>query len=97
MDLKLKDKVLVISGGTGGIGQAICRKFAEEGCKIALSSTSQEKLDAFIPTLGLPADRVKGFVCDVTKSTLVTLTLSFPTLVTKVSGSSFRMSPSNPT
>lgn len=67
MDLNLKGKVLVITGGTGGIGQAICRKFAEEGCKLAISSTSQEKLDAFIPTLGLPEDRVKGFVCDVTK------------------------------
>ena len=66
MDLKLKDKVVLINGAPGGIGQALCRRFAEEGCKLAISSTSQEKLDAFVPTLGLGPDRIKTFICDVT-------------------------------
>ena len=66
MDLKLKDKVVLINGAPGGIGQALCRRFAAEGCKLAISSTSQAKLDAFVPTLGLGPDRIKTFVCDVT-------------------------------
>ena len=66
MDLKLQDKVVLINGAPGGIGQALCRRFAEEGCKLAISSTCQEKLDAFVPTLGLGPDRIKTFICDVT-------------------------------
>ena len=52
MDLNLKDKVVLITGSTGGIGSAIARAFAAEGAKLALSSTRQEKLDRLIPTPG---------------------------------------------
>ncbi len=40
MDLHLKDRVVLITGATGGIGQALTRAFAAEGCKLAISSTS---------------------------------------------------------
>ena len=52
MDLHLKDRVVLITGATGGIGQALTRAFAAEGCKLAISSTSQAKLDAFTPAWG---------------------------------------------
>ena len=67
IDYKLKDKVVLINGSTGGIGQALARAFAAEGCKLALSSTAQEKLDAFVPTLDIAAENLKTFVADVTK------------------------------
>lgn len=67
MDLKLKDKVVLVNGSTGGIGQAICRAFAREGCKLAISSTSQAKLDAFVPTLDIAPENLKTFIVDVTK------------------------------
>jgi NAD(P)-dependent dehydrogenase (short-subunit alcohol dehydrogenase family) len=66
MDFHLQDKVVVINAATGGIGKALVKAFADEGCKLAISSTKQEKLDAFIPTLGIPEDRIRGFICDVT-------------------------------
>lgn len=68
MDLKLKDKVVLITGATGGIGQAVTKAFLEEGSKLAITSTKQEKLDQLLADLGNPGeDRVLGLVVDVTK------------------------------
>lgn len=67
MDYGLKDKVVLITGATGGIGQALAKAFAGEGSRLAVSSTRQEKLDAFIPSLGLDADHIYTALCDVTK------------------------------
>mgnify|MGYP005792294837 FL=1 len=65
IDLKLKDKVVLVSGGTGGIGTAIVKGFLAEGAKVAFSSTSQAKIDALIPTLGAAEGQVAGFVADM--------------------------------
>ena len=44
MDLKLKDKVVLVTGGTGGIGTAIVKGFLSEGAKVAFSSTKFGRL-----------------------------------------------------
>lgn len=67
MDLNLKDKVIFITGATGGIGQGVTKAFLNEGAKLAVTSTRQEKLDALLEELGNPSeDMVKGFVVDIT-------------------------------
>lgn len=66
MDLKLKDKVVLIIAATGDSGTATAKAFANEGCTLAVTSTSQAKLDALIPQLE-GAKAVKGYVCDITK------------------------------
>ena len=67
MNLNLKDKVVLVTGGTGGIGTAIVKGFLAEGAKVAFSSTSQGKIDALIPTLNAEEGQVAGFVADMTK------------------------------
>ena len=67
MDLKLKDKVVLVTGGTGGIGSAIVKGFLAEGAKVAFSSTSQAKIDALLPQLEAAEGQVAGFVADMTK------------------------------
>ena len=67
MNLNLKDKVVMITGSTGGVGEAIVKAFAEEGCRLAISSTKQEKLDAMLPGIDIAPANLLTFVMDVTQ------------------------------
>lgn len=67
MDLRLKDNVVMITGSTGGVGEALTKAFLAEGCKLAISSTRQEKLDKLLPTLDYDEENLITFVVDVTK------------------------------
>jgi len=42
MDLNLKDKVALVTGGSRGIGAAICRGLAAEGVKVGVNYSSSE-------------------------------------------------------
>ena len=46
MDLNMKDKVVVVTGGSEGIGKAIVLQYLREGCKVAVCARRQEMLDA---------------------------------------------------
>lgn len=67
MDLHLRDKVVMITGSTGGVGEAVTKAFAAEGCKLAISSTRQEKLDGLLSSLTIAPENLLTFVVDVTQ------------------------------
>lgn len=48
MDLKLQDKVVVVTGGSAGIGKALAMTYLTEGCKVAVCGRGQSRLDAFV-------------------------------------------------
>ena len=63
--MDLKDKVVVITGGAGGLGLAMAQNFAQAGAKIALIDVDQEKLERACAELGSDTE-VQGYALDIT-------------------------------
>ena len=49
--MKLKDKVILVTGASGGIGEAVALAFGHEGAKVVLVARRKEKLDAIASRL----------------------------------------------
>ena len=45
MDLKLKNKIVLIAGSSKGIGFAIAQAFVNEGAKVAITGRDSESLE----------------------------------------------------
>ena len=58
----LNDKVVLITGSTGGIGKSIARKMKEKGAKLILSGTRQDALNNLVSEFG---NEAKGIVTDL--------------------------------
>jgi len=52
MDLQLKGKAVLVTGGSKGIGLACAKAFAAEGCRVHLASRNPERLAEAARTLG---------------------------------------------
>lgn len=50
MDLRLREKVVAITGGASGIGKACALAYLEEGCRMAVCGRDEGKLAAFRDT-----------------------------------------------
>jgi NAD(P)-dependent dehydrogenase (short-subunit alcohol dehydrogenase family) len=61
----LKDKVIVITGASRGIGEAIARACVEAGAKVALASRKQADLERVASSL--PAERAIAVACHTGK------------------------------
>jgi NADP-dependent 3-hydroxy acid dehydrogenase YdfG len=59
------DKVLLVTGGSTGIGAATATRFAHDGWRVVLAARSTAKLAAVAEQLGGP-DRALAIRCDVT-------------------------------
>jgi NAD(P)-dependent dehydrogenase (short-subunit alcohol dehydrogenase family) len=61
----MEGRAVVITGATGGLGRAAARAFAERGASLVVVGTSQERLDAVVAELGLPAARALAHRADL--------------------------------
>ena len=67
MDLGLKGKVAIITGGTEGIGKATAIEFAREGAKVALCSRSADKVKKTVDEIKSAGGDVFGMAADMSK------------------------------
>jgi len=64
--LKLPNKNVLVVGGTSGINRGVAETFAKAGCKVAVASRSQEKVDDTLEALRIcGAADTFGFTVDV--------------------------------
>ena len=56
MDLYLRDKHVLVTGGSRGIGEAIARAFVAEGCTVAITGRSEQPLAAVKQSIGAGCD-----------------------------------------
>jgi len=61
----MKNKVVVITGGSSGIGKALAEKFGEEGSKLLITGRNKEVLDAAVNELRAKKIDIHGFQGDV--------------------------------
>jgi NAD(P)-dependent dehydrogenase (short-subunit alcohol dehydrogenase family) len=66
MDINFSGKVVVVAGGTGGLGNAVSRAFLEEGARVVVTYRKEEEFAALKKTAGAKVAELEGAVVDVT-------------------------------
>src|SRR3954452_19185430 len=81
MDLELQGKRALVPGGSRGIGKAVARALAAEGCDVAVAARGRDALDAAAAALAAETGgNVVPFVVDTSSDDSIA---SVPDSVTK--------------
>ncbi len=67
----LKDKVIIVTGGAGGIGSATCRRLAEEGAKVAIFDMNLQAAENLAKEIQAQNGQAIAVQCDITQADLV--------------------------
>ena len=63
----MKNKIVIITGASGGIGEALAKKFSSEGSIVVIAARQIEKLETLKMELEAAGGKVLAVVCDVSK------------------------------
>ncbi|WP_180083295.1 glucose 1-dehydrogenase [Acinetobacter sp. YH12102] len=67
----LKDKVIIVTGGAGGIGSATCRRLAEEGAKVAIFDMNIAAAEQLAQDINQHNNQALAVQCDITDRDVV--------------------------
>jgi NAD(P)-dependent dehydrogenase (short-subunit alcohol dehydrogenase family) len=65
MSNRFQDKVVVVTGGTSGIGLAAAKAFSAEGASVFITGRRQDTLDAAVKAIGGRVTGVRGDMADL--------------------------------
>ena len=68
---RLEGKVTIVTGGNAGIGEAVAKRFAEEGAAVVITGRRQGELDRVINEIGQDKAKVLSVAGSVTDETHV--------------------------
>jgi len=71
MEVSFKDKVVLVAGGTGGLGRAVSLAFLAEGAKTVVTYRSESEFTALRGQAGAHSDLLEGHTTDVTDESSV--------------------------
>ncbi|MBM2803662.1 MAG: family oxidoreductase [Deltaproteobacteria bacterium] len=63
----LSEKIVLITGGSGGLGRALASAFAAQGCRVAISARNRESLQRSADEMARNGAPVRAIACDVTQ------------------------------
>jgi 3-hydroxybutyrate dehydrogenase len=63
---ELQDKVVLVTGGSGGLGRALGRAFARQGSRVVLAARNEAKLTAAAEEIARDGGKVLPLMCDIT-------------------------------
>ena len=61
----IEGKVVVITGGSSGLGEATARYLAEKGAIVAIAARRRDRLDRIVADVASAGGRAKGYQVDV--------------------------------
>ena len=67
MSAKFSDQVVLVAGGTGGLGRAVSLAFLQQGARVAVTYRKPDEFDALRQAAGANAARLVGHATDVTE------------------------------
>jgi len=71
MNLELQDKVVIVTGGAKGIGEAITRAFAAEGAVACIFGRNRAEAEAISADAAQAGGRVESYLCEMTDAAAV--------------------------
>jgi 3-oxoacyl-[acyl-carrier protein] reductase len=66
MDLGIKGKVALVTGGSAGIGRCVAEELGRNGCKVVVVARGQEALDATVAAIRSEGGEAISFSADLT-------------------------------
>lgn len=61
----MKNKVVIVTGGSSGIGRALAQEFGSHGAKVLITGRNKEQLEKTVQELKGHGINIEGFVSDV--------------------------------
>jgi len=71
MTLRFSNKIVLVAGGTGGLGRAVTLAFLEEGATVVVTYRDQSEFNALEAETGARGLSIEGRAIDVTDETAV--------------------------